>query len=127
MDDLQIRKIEKACLIIGDSLQRALDAFRAAAEAFAQVNAANALGVDLDRVWEDEKNEAYAELLQKIRELGTMATLDDLSELAEDKDIILPPKKMPRPPKCIGPVNKANHTANRPPRVARSNCRIIKR
>ena len=31
-------------------------------------------------------------------------------------------KKSPRPPKRLGPVNKANYAANRPRRVARSNC-----
>ena len=38
------------------------------------------------------------------------------------KEAIYTRKKLPRPPKRLGPVNKANYAASRPRRVARSNC-----
>lgn len=34
----------------------------------------------------------------------------------------IPKRELPRPPRYLGPVNKANYTANRPHRRARSNC-----
>lgn len=36
-------------------------------------------------------------------------------------------EEIPRPPKRIEPVNKANYTYNRPQRRARSSCHTIKR
>lgn len=46
---------------------------------------------------------------------------------AEEKALLFERDEIPRPPKRLGPVNKANYQANRPTRRARSSCRIIKR
>ena len=119
MVNLQLKKIESACAIMADDLQRVMDAFRTMAAAFETETTAKALGVDLG-----SKGEEYEELLRRIGELGTTGTLDNLVEAPED---IPQPQKTPRPPKRTGPVNKVNYTANRPPRVARSSCRTIKR
>lgn len=119
MDDLQLERLKSVCVIIAEGFQRAAEAFRAAAAAFEAEAVAEALSVDFGY-----KADEYEELLRRIGELGTVVTLDNLEEAPED---IPQHRKMPRPPKRTGPVNKANYTANRPPRVARSSCRTIKR
>ena len=127
MTDSQLERLKDACVIAGEGLQRAAEAFKAAFASFEAVAAAKALGVDLSRRDEYEKNREYEELLRRINELGTPCNLDDLAAMAVEFKDIPPPKKIPRPAKYLGPVNKANYTANRPPRVARSSCRVIKR
>ena len=119
MDDLHLKSLKRACVIMVEGLQRAEEAFRAAAAAFEAEAVDKALSVDLG-----DKADEYEELLRRIGELGTAGTLDNLEEAPED---IPQPRKTPRPPKRTGPVNKVNYTANRPPRVARSSCRTIKR
>lgn len=120
MTDSQWEILKKACVIMCEGLKRAMEAFVAAAAAFETSACADALGVDLGRVWEDKWSEGYEELRRRIEEIvGTAA-------LADDKEDILPPKKIPRPPRRTGPINKANYTANRPARKARSCCRKIK-
>lgn len=126
MTDSQMERLKDACVIICEGLKREIEAFAAAAAAFETAACADALGVDLGRVWEDKGSEEYEELLRRIKEIGGATTLDDLSLLSDASEDILPPKKIPRPPRRTGPINKANYTANRPARKARSCCRKIK-
>lgn len=123
MDYLQIEKLKSAVVIMGEGFARAAEDFRAAAAAFE----ANSIGIDTGNIWDDEKLEPYAELLRRIGEFASADLSTDMADLADAAEDIPPPKKIPRPAKYIGPVNKANYAANRPPRRARSSCRIIKR
>ena len=66
--------------------------------------------------------QAWAEGLSTTPEITTL--LDELAALAVDPVDIAPTRKLPRPPKSMAPVNKANYTANRPARRARSSCYI---
>lgn len=123
MTDQQIEKLKSACVIIGEGLYRAVEALGYAADAFVREAEAKALGIDLGRTLDDEKDDSYAELARHFDEIRAM---QELTDYAEEAELIPPPKKIPRPAKYIGPVNKANYTANRPPRRARSNCGAIK-
>ncbi len=82
---------------------------------------------------DEQQMEALKRAFEIINECIARATeiIKDASayfaEIAEEMADIPPPRKLPRPPKRTGPVNKANYTANRPPRVARSTCRKIRR
>lgn len=58
------------------------------------------------------------ELLQAIECIKEQCSMADY---ADDVAEIDQPEK-PRPPKKIGPVNKANYVHNRPQRIARSCC-----
>lgn len=119
--------LKSVAVIAGESFARVAEAFKAAAVAFEAAEVAKALGVDLSRIWEDEKHREYAELLRRIGELGTTGNFEDLAALAVEPEDIPLPKKTPRPAKYIGPVNKANYTENRPTRRARSSCRVMNR
>lgn len=118
MDDrlrIAVLIIAKATKDIGAYIKAAVDSI-----------AANCVIVASEQ--EADKNRYYEDLIRALNEFGGNISerMQELAEMAED----LPPitkKKIPRPPKSIGPVNKANYTANRPPRNARSSCRIIKR
>lgn len=64
----------------------------------------------------DDMPGAFAALQEAGRRLAA-AIAEAVAEVVE------PPRpEIPRPPKCLGPVNKANHTASRPPKRARSSC-----
>ena len=41
--------------------------------------------------------------------------------------VYTPRKKLPRPPKYAGPANKGRQWTRQPPRLARSNCRKMRR
>ena len=77
---------------------------------------------------EDSERDPLAELIRALNAIGGDIDKEKLQELAEFVEDMPPiiQKKIPHPPKYIGPINKANYTANKPPRRARSNCRIFK-
>lgn len=119
MDDLQMEKVRTACVIMGCALADAMEAVMRVAAAFAAVDDKS---MSIQTGGEDERD-PVEELLRSIEEMRTMYGMADMADEPAD---IPRPKKIPRPPKRTGPVNKANYTANRPPRVARSCCRIVK-
>jgi hypothetical protein len=122
-------ELNRAMVIICDSLQRTAKAAARAARALATATAeaiscaaAQEKEMELYRELQAgaETRDPFAELLQAM-EQSLQAELADLAELAEDAPP-LPQTITLRPPKYLGPVNKANHTASRPPRRARSSC-----
>lgn len=122
MDDLSER-LKSACVVIGEAIQIAVEALGAVAAAFGTGDIVEAAGA-VCRIWCDKNDDGCAELARRFDEIRAM---QELADYAEESEPIPPPKKIPRPAKYIGPVNKANYTANRPHRVARSSCRTIKR
>lgn len=126
MDEQVTKKLRIVAIIESGEFARLCKAVKAVIAAFAEK--ATDLGTVGCQCAEDLRD-PFADLLQAMREMtGSIDTdkLQELAELAAD----MPPfihKKLPRPPKRTGPVNKANYTANRPPRVARSTCRKIRR
>lgn len=119
-----MERLKDACVIICEEFQKAVEALADAAAAFAREAEAKALGADLGHAWDNEKYDGYAELARRFDEMRAEIEMGDYVEEAEP---IPPPKKIHRPAKYIGPINKANYIANRPPRVARSHCRSMKR
>lgn len=129
MTDSQMERLKDACIIIGESLQGAAEALRSIAAAFETAQIAKAMDVDLGSIWKDGEQDAMNALMRKMNEIGggiDTEMLQELAEMVEDMPPIVH-KKMPRPPKRLGPINKANYSANRPARRARSNCRTVKR
>lgn len=59
----------------------------------------------------------------------SMEILDDLAASPPESPAPVPPhkRKKIRPPRYIGPARNTQPRAHRPPRVARSNCRKIRR
>lgn len=130
---MNLDELNRALIIIGDSAQQVAKAAASAARAIA---AATMEAISYTTAKEKEMElyrelqagadiqDPFAELRQaadKVAAQDFLAAMEELAELALD----MPPyfhKKTPRPPKCLGPINKANHTANRPPRRARSSC-----
>lgn len=128
MTDSQWERLKDACVIMGECLQGAVEAFRSIAAAFEAEQVAKALNVDLGSVWKDVEQDQMEALRRAMNEIGgdiDKEMLQKMSELVEDMPPIIH-KKIPRPPKCLGPVNRTNYTANRPARVARSCCRKVK-
>lgn len=90
-------------------------------------------------VWADKVVQAVQEAaaeLARMAEFGKLAeSLEELADLADldeappDSPAPVPPQKHQkiRPPRYIGPANKTAQRARRPPRVARSSCRKIRR
>lgn len=93
---------------------------------------------------DQETMAALAEALQKIAEavqqsceqlskaLSDMVTpfAEDLRQILEDIQtgvVYTPPQKLPTPPKYAGPQNKGRSWTRRPPRLARSDCRKMRR
>ena len=60
-----------------------------------------------------------AEAVQRMADLWEQLTAADEAQPLQQ------PAKLPRPPRCIGPKNKAATRTQRPARVARSSCRKI--
>lgn len=124
MTDQQWERLKDACVIMGESLDTTLQAARAAIDALAETISDFAT----DPVLEEKERDPFEALMRALDEVGgaiDRERLQEFAQMAED----MPPvvrKKIPRPPKRLGPANKANYTANRPPRRARSNCRFIK-
>lgn len=74
-----------------------------------------------------EDTAAAIDLLRdRVREMAE-AWEDFMQEYADEAQPLQRPAKLLRPPRCIGPKNKAATRAQRPARVARSSCRKIRR
>lgn len=67
---------------------------------------------------------ALADYEETRADFEEMKTMYDLADMVEEPADIEIPRKIPRPPKRLTPVNKANYAANRPPKRARSSCYI---
>lgn len=126
-DEQPLKNMGVVLIIVGDEFTRLTDALKAVNDALvaeAVVGAKRAAETMADIC------DPIADLRKRIEEMHktyAMGEFEDLAELAEEPADIPPPRKLPRPPKKTKPVNKANYTANRPPRVARSRCRTIRR
>lgn len=119
MNDEQMEELARACVIIGENLSRAFEAFAAAISLFAD---------NITDIVDDVADHYGCNDMQELLQLLEKTKEQYIDDFADDLSVITPIKtKLPRPPKRIGPVNKANYIANRPPRVARSSCRTIKR
>lgn len=115
-----LEKIGRVCLIVGDEFTRLSDALKAVSDAME----AKAAGIEPGTETRgDDKHNPIADLQKRLEEMYALYAMGEFADLAEEPADIPPPRKIPRPPKRTGPVNKANYTANRPPRVARSSCR----
>ena len=122
MDGQQMKQV---FLIIGDEFTRISDALKA----FNDALVAKAAGIEPEtETWVNDKCNPVEALRRVVEEMYGKYAMGEFAEMAEDPAAVLPlPKKIPRPPKCTGPVNRSNYTANRPPRVARSSCRTGRR
>lgn len=124
MDEQSMEKLGIVCIIVGDEFTRLSDALKA----FNDALVAKAVGVEPEaEKWVDDKCDPIEELRRLLGDMDKENAMAEFAELAEEPADIPPPRKIPRPPKHTGPVNRSNYTANRPPRVARSSCRTIKR
>ena len=117
MDKPKIEAIARNVVIVAESAAIATRQLREALAAYEETILREAIG----RIEEDEKCDPFAELLQAMEDIRQQYMLD---ELAEDPADLEAPKKILRPPRRLGPVNKTNHAASRPPRRARSSCYI---
>lgn len=119
MDDLQIEELKRACVLIGETIDRVAETLREAIDGMVEAASRVAEAAEQDR---DSRN-----LLEDLqRAIDEFKAADLFQQIGDNSEDIPPPKKIPRPPKRLGPVNKANYAANRPQRMARSNCRNIK-
>jgi hypothetical protein len=118
MTDEQWEALKDACVIMGQALSDTAEALRAAVYALDEKTRGFTAAMQEEAATRDE--------LQELLQAMERQLLDELqlADYAEEPADIEPPRKQPRPPKCLGPVNKANYTANRPPRRARSSCYI---
>lgn len=124
MDKQAMEQVGRVCLIVGDEFTRLSDALKA----FNDALVAKAAGIDPEaETWGDVCSNPIADLRRRLEEMYSLYAMGEFADMAEEPADIPPPRKMPRPPKRTGPVNRSNYTANRPPRVARSSCRTIKR
>lgn len=119
MEKQKIEAIARIVVIVGEAAAQAARQLR---EAMAVVEAATLMEAFRQVVYADENSDPFAELLQAVEDIRKRCLLDELADLVEDPADHEAPKKIPRPPKRTGPVNKANHTISRPPRRARSSC-----
>lgn len=124
----------EALYAVCDRIAAALRSVAAAAvkvaQSFSACLTAAALGVDLkEKMMVDVERDQMAEIMERLADLNEQWAKSEFSMAELGCDPVDTPmtQKAPRPPKCLGPVNKANYTANRPPRVARSSCRTSKR
>lgn len=120
MDDPKIEAIARSVVIVGEAAAQATRRLREDLVAFEEA----ALREAIAEIEEDEKLDPFAALLQAMEEIRERCLLDELATFAEDPASLETPRKVPRPPKRLGPVNKANFTASRPPKRARSSCYI---
>ena len=115
MNKQRIEDVASAVVMIGDAVAYANRKFGEAMAAFAAATFREAI----TKIEEDEKLDPFAALLEAAREIDKQILTEELAEEPADLEL---PRKTPRPPKRLGPVNKANHTASRPPKRARSSC-----
>lgn len=121
--DEPLKKLGSVCLLIGDEITRLSDALKA----FTDALVANAVGIEPEaETRDDDKCDTIADLRKRLEEMYKLYAMGEFADLAEESVDIPPPRKIPRPPKRIYPVNRVNFAANKPHRRARSNCRIIK-
>lgn len=113
MDEPKIETIARNLVIVAESMAIATRRLRENLEAFEETKLREAIA----QIEEYEILDPFARLLEAMSEIRKQVLLEEFAVELED---IEAPKKTPRPPKRIGPVNKANYTANRPRRVARS-------
>ena len=124
MDEQSMEKLGCVCLIKCDEFTRLSDALKA----FNDALVAKAVGIEPEaEKWVEVKYNPIEELRRLLGDMDKKNAMAEFADLAEEPSDIPPPRKIPRPPKRTGPVNRSNYTANRPPQVARSNCRTIKR
>lgn len=93
---------------------------------------------------DEETLHELAEAIQKIADAVRQSTeqmaeamcefwrpfAESLRQAIEDikaGTVYTPRKKLPRPPKYAGPANKGRQWTRQPPRLARSNCRKMRR
>lgn len=115
---MNLEELNRAVLIIGDSLQQVAAAAKNMASALAE-NVARSGVADYGTAM--VALEAVLQAAAGMTAQDFLPAMEELAELAVDMPP-LPRPKTPRPPKCLGPVNKTNHIASRPPRRARSSC-----
>ena len=128
MDDLQREKLKDVCVVICEGFGKAAESMKAAVSALAESIAG--LDLEITCILEESPRDPFEDLMLALKAMSgdiDKEKLQEFAELAQDMPPLLPSKKIHRPPKCLGQVNRANYTANKPPRRARSNCRIIKR
>ena len=118
MDKPKIEAIARNLVMVAESAAMATRRLREALAAYEEAAIREALG----QIEEDEKLDPFAELLAAMEEVRERRLLDELEAFVEDPADLELPRKTPRPPKRLGPVNKANFTASRPPKRARSSC-----
>lgn len=128
MTDQQMERLANALLQIGTAVAAAAELARS----LCAYMEAKAMGVDADSFCDDGEQDPFEVFIRTINGIGDdkerlQERLQELTAMVEDLPPPITHKKMPRPPKCLGPVNKVNYTSIRPPRRARSNCRTIKR
>jgi hypothetical protein len=113
-----LRQVAKAAAAVGCKIAAATIELGTLCAAFEERELYRALQAEADKL------DPITELLQAMEELKELDLLETMAQLAEElaEDIPPLPPKIPRPPKRLGPVKKANYTASRPPRRARSSC-----
>jgi hypothetical protein len=115
MDKPRMEAVARALVIVGESAALAARQLREALMAYEEAVIREAVG----QIEEDEKLDPFARLLQAMEDIRKQVLME---ELAVDPADLEPPRKVLRPPKRIGPINKVNYTASRPPKRARSSC-----
>ena len=121
MDEQVKSNLERVAVVIAPAVaafsmtSAEIAAFKQAMEALANKELAGITQVDTNPATE------YLDILAAIESLREF-----IDGIGEEKPLLIE-RKLPRPPRRLGPVNRTNYQANRPPRVARSSCRIIKR
>lgn len=73
-----------------------------------------------------ESCEKLAAALHELTEPFAAALEQALKEI-QTGEVFKPRQKLPRPPRYAGPQNKGRSWDRRPPRLARSNCRKMRR
>lgn len=115
MDKPKIEAIARNLALVAESAAITTRRLREALAAYEEAAIREAIG----QIEEDEKLDPFARLLQAMAEIDKQCLMEELAEEPADLET---PRNIPRPPKQLGPVNKINHTASRPPRHARSSC-----
>ncbi len=113
-----LKNVGRVCLIVGDEFTRLSDALKAFTDSLVE----KAVGIK-----QEEEHYPIVTVRQILDEMYALYAMGEFADQANEPADIPQPRKVTRPPKRTGPVSKANYTANRPPRVARSSCRTIKR